>query len=102
MSLIHSVNIWRNFGQLNTLIKIECDHKELLLAYARKPSVTEILDAHDYKTFFNDAWDSVKTRFLTLRRFLWGIGVHVPQHHVSWIQFLCGKVGERCTPYMLN
>ena len=39
----------------------------MLLVYARKPSIK---DAHDYKTFVNDAWDSVKTRFLTLRQFV--------------------------------
>ena len=35
--------------------KIKCDHKDLHLAYIREPSLKEILDAHDHKTFFNDA-----------------------------------------------
>ena len=53
--------------------QVECDHKDLLLAYTLKPSVKEILDAHDHKTLFNDAWDNVNTRFLTLCHFCGGL-----------------------------
>ena len=50
----------------------------MLLAYAREPSIKEVLDAHDHKTFFNDAWDSVNTRFVTLRQFCGGLASMFP------------------------
>ena len=50
----------------------------MLLAYAREPSIKEILDAHDHKICFNDAWDSVKTRFLNLRQFCGGLASMFP------------------------
>ena len=50
----------------------------MLFAYGRKPSIKEILDAHDHKMFFNDAWDNVKTRFLTLRQFCGGLAYMFP------------------------
>ena len=65
----HLVKFWL----AEQIDKNECDHKDMLLAYAREPSVKEILDAHHHKTFFNDTWDSVKTRFLTLRQFCGGL-----------------------------
>jgi len=58
--------------------QVECDHKDMLLAYAREPSIKEILDAHDHKMFFNDARDNVKTRFLTLRQFCGGLASMFP------------------------
>ena len=66
------------FWSAEQIDQVECDHKDMLLAYARKPSIKEILDAHDHKTFFNDAWDSVKTRFLTLRQFCGGLASMFP------------------------
>ena len=72
MSLLRSVNIWR-YLLGKQIDQIECDHKDLLLAHTLEPSAKEILDAHDHKMFFNDAWDSVKIRFLTLCQFSDGL-----------------------------
>ena len=58
--------------------QVECDHKDMHLACAREPSIKEVLDAHDHKTFFNDACDSVKTRFVTLRQFCGGLASMLP------------------------
>ena len=68
----------KKFWLAEQIDQVECDHKDMLLAYAREPSIKEILDAHDHKTFFNDAWDSVKTRFLTLRQFCGGLASMFP------------------------
>ena len=61
------------FWSAEQIDQVECDHNDMLLAYAREPSIKEVLDAHDHKTFFDDAWDNVKTRFLTLRQFCGGL-----------------------------
>ena len=66
------------FWSAEHIDQVECDHKDTLLAYAREPSIKEILDAHDHKTFFNDAWDNVKTRFLTLHQFCGGLASMFP------------------------
>ena len=49
------------FWSTEQIDQVECDHEDMLLTYARELSIKEIMDAHDHKTFFNDAWDSVKT-----------------------------------------
>ena len=61
------------FWSAEQIDQVECDHKDMLLAYACEPSIKEILDAHDHQTFFSDAWDYVKTRFFTLRQFCGGL-----------------------------
>lgn len=66
------------FWSAEQITKIECDHKDMLLAYACEPSIKEILDVHHHKMFFNDAWDSVKTRFLTLHQFCGGLAFAFP------------------------
>ncbi|KAH6583988.1 hypothetical protein BASA61_007750 [Batrachochytrium salamandrivorans] len=34
---------------------IEIQHRELIVVYGREPDVKAVLDAHDEKTYFNDA-----------------------------------------------
>ena len=46
--------------------QVECDHKDMILAYVREPSIKEILDAHDHKAFF------------TLRQFCGGLASMFP------------------------
>jgi hypothetical protein len=48
-----------NFWLAERIDQVECNHK--VLAYAHEPSIKEILDSHNHKMFFNDAWDNVKT-----------------------------------------
>ena len=66
------------FWSAEKIEKIKCNHKDLLLAYTRELSVKEVLDAHHHKTFFNDAWDSVKPHFLILRQFCGGLASAFP------------------------
>ncbi|KAH9570425.1 hypothetical protein CY35_02G039600 [Sphagnum magellanicum] len=40
------------------------EHRELLVIYAREPDVKVALNKHDEKTFFNEAWDCLKGRFM--------------------------------------
>jgi hypothetical protein len=54
------------------------EHRELLAVYAREPNVKTALDKHDEKTFFNDAWDSLKRRFAHLRQFCGGLATAFP------------------------
>jgi len=44
--------------------KVESEHCELLTVYAHKPDVKAALNKHDEKTFFNEAWDYLKGRFM--------------------------------------
>jgi hypothetical protein len=46
--------------------KAESEHCELLVVYVREPDVKATLDKHDKKTFFNEAWDCLKGRFMQL------------------------------------
>ena len=89
------------FWSAEQIDQVECDHKDMLLANAREASIKEILDAHDHKTFVNDAWDSVKTRFLTLCQFYGRLASMFP-NTTSTVSDLCMVKWERCTPYMLN
>lgn len=57
---------------------VENEHRELLAVYARKPNVKTALDKHDEKTFFNDAWNSLKGRFAHLRQFCGGLATAFP------------------------
>ncbi|KAH6565440.1 hypothetical protein BASA60_009940 [Batrachochytrium salamandrivorans] len=52
---------------------IEIQHCELIVVYGREPDVKAVLDAHDEKTYFNDAWDCLRGRFLHLRQFCGGL-----------------------------
>ncbi|CAK9204098.1 unnamed protein product [Sphagnum troendelagicum] len=44
--------------------KAESEHHELFTVYACKPDVKAALNKHDEKTFFNEAWDCLKGRFM--------------------------------------
>jgi len=48
----------------NLIDKAESEHRELLVIYAREPDVKVALNKHDEKTFFNEAWDCLKGRFM--------------------------------------
>jgi hypothetical protein len=47
--------------------KAESEHHELFIVYVREPDVKAAFDKHDEKTFFNEAWDYLKGRFMQLR-----------------------------------
>jgi hypothetical protein len=53
--------------------KAESEHRELLVVYAREPDVKATLDKHNEKTFFNEAWDCLKGRFMQLRQLYSGL-----------------------------
>ncbi|CAM6007504.1 unnamed protein product [Sphagnum balticum] len=53
--------------------KVESEHCELFAVYARKLDVKAALDKHDEKTFFNEAWDCLKGRFMQLRQLCGGL-----------------------------
>jgi hypothetical protein len=44
--------------------KAKSEHHELLAIYAREPDVKAAFNKHDEKTFFNEAWDCLKGRFM--------------------------------------
>jgi hypothetical protein len=58
--------------------KVESEHRELLAVYAHKPNVKAALDKHDEKTFFNEAWDCLKGRFMQLRQLCAGLATAFP------------------------
>ncbi|CAK9267712.1 unnamed protein product [Sphagnum jensenii] len=58
--------------------KAESEHRELLVVYARKPDVKAALDKHDKKTFFNEACDCLKGRFMQLRQLCSGLATTFP------------------------
>jgi len=53
--------------------KVESEHRELLVVYAREPDVKVALDMHDEKTLFKEAWDCLKGRFMQLRQLCGGL-----------------------------
>jgi hypothetical protein len=53
--------------------KAESKHYELLAVYTCEPNVKAALDKHDEKTFFNEAWDCLKGRFMQLRQLCGGL-----------------------------
>ncbi len=55
--------------------KAGSEHCELLAVYAREPNVKAALDKHDVKTFFNEAWDYLKGRFMQLRQLCGGLAI---------------------------
>ncbi|KAH9263831.1 hypothetical protein BASA83_012759 [Batrachochytrium salamandrivorans] len=57
---------------------IEIQHRELIVVYGREPDVKATLDSHDEKTYFNDAWDCLRGRFLHLRQFCGGLATVFP------------------------
>jgi len=58
--------------------KAESEHRELLTVYVREPDVKVALDKHDEKTFFNEAWDCLKGRFMQLRQLCGGLATAFP------------------------
>jgi hypothetical protein len=54
------------------------DHRDLLVAYALEPGLKSTLDKHNEKTFFNEAWDSLKGRFVKLRQLCGGLATAFP------------------------
>jgi hypothetical protein len=46
---------------------IEYDHKELVHAPKYDDAITKILEDHDEKVFFNDAWDAITSKRRTVR-----------------------------------
>ena len=66
------------FWTLDEIDNVEDEHKELLVAYSRKPNVKAAFHKHNEATFFNDAWDVVKGRFKILRQFCGGLATAFP------------------------
>ncbi len=58
--------------------KVESEHRELLAVYMGEPDVKAALDKHDEKTFFNEAWDCLKGRFMQLRQLCGGLMTMFP------------------------
>jgi hypothetical protein len=58
--------------------KAKSEHCELFAIYAREPNVKAALDKHDEKTFFNEAWDCLKGRFMQLRQLCGGLATSFP------------------------
>jgi len=58
--------------------KAESEHRELLVVYTREPDVKVALDKHDEKTFFKEAWDYLKGRFMQLRQLCGGLATTFP------------------------
>jgi hypothetical protein len=57
---------------------VESEHCELLAVYAREPNVKAALDKHNEKTFFNEAWDCLKGRFMQLHQLCSGLVTMFP------------------------
>jgi hypothetical protein len=64
---------------------IEDDHKELFLAAKNDDAIKKILEDHDEKVFFHDAWDAITSkeadgtiRFAKLRQFCRGLATAFP------------------------
>lgn len=55
--------------------EVEADHRDLIKAYENEETVRRTIDRHDLKTMFNEAWDSLKDRFKTLRCFCSGLAI---------------------------
>ena len=56
----------------------ESEHRDLLVAYAREQELKAILEAHNEKAFFNEAWDCLKGRFPILRQLRGGLATTFP------------------------
>jgi hypothetical protein len=64
---------------------IEDDHKELLNAATNDDAIKKILEGHDERVFFNDAWDAMTSkmadgaiRLAKLRQFCGGLATAFP------------------------
>jgi hypothetical protein len=53
----------------DAIYEIEQQHRDLVKAYKYEPPVKTILNQHDHKTKFNDAWEALGIRFATLQTF---------------------------------
>jgi hypothetical protein len=62
----------------NLIDKAKSQHRELLAVYVRKPDVKAALNKHDEKTFFNEAWDCLKGRFMQLCQLCGGFTTAFP------------------------
>ncbi len=58
--------------------KAESEHREPFAVYACEPDVKVALNKHDEKTFFNEAWDCLKGRFMQLRQLCSGLTIAFP------------------------
>jgi hypothetical protein len=58
--------------------KVENEHHELLVVYARELDVKAAFDKHNEKTLFNKAWDCLKGRFMQLRQLCGGLATTFP------------------------
>ncbi len=62
----------------DAIYEIEQQHRDLVKAYKYEPPVKTILDQHDHKTKFNDAWEALGIRFATLQTFCGGLATLFP------------------------
>ncbi len=62
----------------DAIYEIEQQHRDFVKAYKYEPPVKTILDQHDHKTKFNDAWEALGIRFATLRMFCGGLATLFP------------------------
>ncbi len=62
------------FWTVEQIDQIELDHKDLLKAFIEESATKALIEKHDVKTMFNDAWNDLPGRFLHLRDFCGGLG----------------------------
>lgn len=62
----------------DAIYKIEQQHRDLVKAYKYEPSFKTILDQHNLRTKFNDAWETLGIWFATLRTFCGGLATLFP------------------------
>ena len=71
-----------NFGTDEDINRIEADQRDLWQASRNEPGMEAIINKHDSRTSFNDAWSEVSgevgRRFYQLRRFCVGIATVFP------------------------
>lgn len=57
------------------IVDVEKEHQHLRLIYDHKPQITKTFNQHDENTFFNNAWNVVKSRFSNLCQFCGGLAM---------------------------
>jgi len=74
----HNVHLIKANWDKDAIYEIEQQHRDFVKAYKYEPPGKTILDQHDHKTKFNDAWEALGIRFATLRTFCGGLATLFP------------------------
>jgi hypothetical protein len=62
------------FWTVEQIDQIERDHKDLLKAFIEESATKALIEKHDVKTIFNNAWIDLPGRFMHLRDLRGGLG----------------------------